>query len=111
LLFICRTQGAQTIFSESSTEARAEHFASHLCLKVAGFLPLIFARKISSQDTFILYNYAGIAPGIQLTRQTGAGSDTGMSHSGQAKRRAGISSFRVRARVWEIPVFPCGKPE
>ncbi len=32
-----------------------------------------------------------------------------MCHSGQAQRRAGISSFRSRARVWEIPVFPCGE--
>ncbi len=51
------------------------------------------------------------SPGIQLTQQTGAGSDTGMCHSGQAQRSAGISSFLARARVWEIPVFPCGKTE
>ncbi len=47
--------------------------------------------------------------GIQLTQQTGTGSDTGICHSGQAKRSAGISSFRSRARVWGIPVFPCGE--
>jgi len=34
-----------------------------------------------------------------------------MCHSGQAKRSAGISSFLARARVREIPVFPCGETE
>ena len=46
---------------------------------------------------------------MQFTQQTGPGSDTGMCHSGQAKRRAGISSFLACAWVWEIPVFPCGE--
>ena len=49
------------------------------------------------------YSVRGV--GIQLTQQTGLGSDTGMCHSGQAKRSAGISSFRSRALVWEIPFF------
>ncbi len=42
-------------------------------------------------------NLSKNSPGIQLTQQTGLGSDTGMCHSGQAKRRAGISSFLARA--------------
>ena len=37
------------------------------------------------------------SPGIQLTQQTGPGSDIVMCHSGQAKRSAGISSFLARA--------------
>jgi len=48
-------------------------------------------------------------PGIQVAQQTGSGSDTVICHSGQAQRSAGISSFQSRAKVREIPVFPCGE--
>jgi len=36
-------------------------------------------------------------------------ADSDICHSGQAKRSAGVSSFLAGARVWEIPVFPCGE--
>jgi len=36
-------------------------------------------------------------PGIQFTQQTRLRSDTGICHSGQAQRSAGISSFPARA--------------
>ena len=57
----------------------------------------------------MLWNYQGTVQGIQLTQLTGSNPEIDICHSGQAKRRAGISSFLARARVWEIPVFPCGE--
>ncbi len=48
-------------------------------------------------------------PGIESIQQTGLRSDTGICHSGQAKRCAGISFFRARARVRGIPAYPCGE--
>ncbi len=50
-------------------------------------------------------------PGIQLTQQTGLRSDTGICHSGQAKRSAGISSFRHVPESGRFRSYPAGKPE
>ena len=62
-----------------------------------------FARRLRVRSFSII----SMIPGIQFTQQTGSGSDTGMCHSGQAQRSAGISSFRARAGVREIPAFRC----
>ena len=47
--------------------------------------------------------------GYPVNSANRAWPDTDICHSGQAKSSAGISSFLARARVWEIPVFPCGE--
>ncbi len=44
-----------------------------------------------------------------MIQGTGPGPDIDTCYSGQEKRGDGISSFRTRARVWEIPVFRCAQ--
>ncbi|HHL70943.1 MAG TPA: hypothetical protein ENJ29_00405 [Bacteroidetes bacterium] len=65
-----------------------------------GFSPKLRGRNNQTQREQIEIKYPfklNERPGIQLTQQTRPGSDTGICHSGQAKRCAGISSFRPRA--------------